>query len=115
MVVQFCDFCGNLLNDSPNEVLECEMCGRKAKNAALNHKQTSTSESFPSRLRNKLKSYTQQVTTETVGSGPHIEMDCPKCPSKDVMYAQVQLRSADEGSTIFYTCMKCGHKWQEDN
>ncbi|KAL4800176.1 hypothetical protein BDV19DRAFT_384537 [Aspergillus venezuelensis] len=115
MVVQFCESCGNLLDDSTNELLECEMCGWKAKNTLLNHAQTSTSEAFPSRLRNKLKSYTQQVTKESIGSGPHIEMDCPKCPSKGVTYAQVQMRSADEGTTIFYICLKCGHRWQEDN
>ncbi|KAL4955784.1 transcription factor S-II-domain-containing protein, partial [Aspergillus filifer] len=114
MVVQFCKSCGNLLDDSFNEILECEMCGRKAKNTSLNHTQTLTSENFPSRLRNKLKSYTQQFTKETVGSRPHIELDCPKCPSKDVTYAQVQMRSADEGTTIFYNCSKCGNRWQED-
>ncbi|KAL4964940.1 uncharacterized protein BDV14DRAFT_200479 [Aspergillus stella-maris] len=31
MAVQFCESCGNLLDDSPNEILECEMCGKKAK------------------------------------------------------------------------------------
>ncbi|EEP77565.1 predicted protein [Uncinocarpus reesii 1704] len=101
MVVQFCEDCGNLLDDIPDELLRY---------TALNYTQTSTSENFPSRLRNKLKSYTQEVTREAVGSGPQIEMDCVKCPSREVTYAQVQLRSADEGSTIFYTCMKCKHR-----
>ncbi|OJJ36508.1 hypothetical protein ASPWEDRAFT_107014 [Aspergillus wentii DTO 134E9] len=110
MVVQFCSDCGNLLDNSPQDTLECELCGRVAKNDALSHTQVAVSENFPSRLRNKVKSYTQEVTRETIGSGPKIEVDCVKCPSKDVTYSQVQLRSADEGSTIFYTCLKCGHR-----
>jgi hypothetical protein len=26
-------------------------------------------------------------------------------------YVNVQIRSVDEGSTLFYTCTKCGHKF----
>lgn len=72
--------------------------------------QISTSENFPSQLRNKLKSITQHVPQETVAMGPRIEMECVKCPSKEVTYTEAQTRSADEGSTIFYTCVKCGHR-----
>ncbi|PKY06663.1 hypothetical protein P168DRAFT_288585 [Aspergillus campestris IBT 28561] len=88
---------------------------RRSLDEALLHTQTSASENFPSKLRDKLRSHTQEVTRETIGSGPQIDLDCIKCPSKKVTYAQVQLRSADEGSTIFYTCLLCGHRWQEDN
>lgn len=78
---------------------------------ALFHTQTSVSENFPSRLRNKMKSHTQEITRDTIGSGPRIDIDCPKCPSKAASYSQVQMRSADEGSTIFYTCLQCGHRY----
>ncbi|PWY72757.1 hypothetical protein BO83DRAFT_437669 [Aspergillus eucalypticola CBS 122712] len=115
MVVQFCDDCGNLLDESSDDTLKCGICGKTAKNMAIHHVQVSTSENFPSRLRHRLKSNTQEVTYKTIGKGPSIDMECVKCPSREVTYAQVQLRSADEGSTIFYTCAKCGHRWQEDN
>lgn len=78
---------------------------------ALVHVQISVSENFPSRLRNKMKSHTQEITRDTIGSGPRIDIDCPKCPSKEASYSQVQMRSADEGSTIFYTCLHCGHRY----
>jgi len=32
-----------------------------------------------------------------------------KCGSNDIRIREVQTRSADEGSTIFYICMQCGH------
>jgi lysyl-tRNA synthetase class I len=39
-----------------------------------------------------------------------IQVTCSECGRKEVRYSAVQLRSADEGSTIFYTC-DCGHKY----
>jgi DNA-directed RNA polymerase I subunit RPA12 len=41
-----------------------------------------------------------------------IQVTCPECGRKEVRYSAVQLRSADEGSTIFYSC-DCGHKYVE--
>ncbi|KAK1144587.1 DNA-directed RNA polymerase I subunit RPA12 [Aspergillus melleus] len=105
MGVQFCGACGNLLEDSPNEILECEQCGKTEQSKALHQTQTRASENLPSKLRNRLRSHTQ--TPQKAPSGPTM--------NKEVYYAQVQLRSADEGSTIFYTCVGCAHRWQENN
>ena len=38
-----------------------------------------------------------------------IAEDCPKCKHPELEYHTMQLRSADEGQTVFYTCLKCGH------
>lgn len=38
-----------------------------------------------------------------------IRQTCEKCGREEVRYYTLQLRSADEGSTVFYTC-ECGHK-----
>jgi DNA-directed RNA polymerase subunit M/transcription elongation factor TFIIS len=35
-----------------------------------------------------------------------------KCGSRSVTTKEVQLRSADEGSSIINFCRTCGHKWQ---
>ncbi|KAE8351704.1 transcription factor S-II-domain-containing protein [Aspergillus coremiiformis] len=115
MTVQFCPTCGTLFDSSAEETLRCERCGQTTKNEAFWQVQISTSENFPSALRTRLKSHTQKVTKETVGPGPKIEVECAKCLGRDVVYSQVQLRSADEGSTIFYTCLKCGERWRENN
>jgi DNA-directed RNA polymerase I subunit RPA12 len=37
-------------------------------------------------------------------------MDCPECGTVGIRYTEVQMRSADEGSTIIYNC-ECGHKY----
>jgi len=34
---------------------------------------------------------------------------CPKCGNPEMEYFTMQLRSADEGQTVFYECAKCGH------
>lgn len=38
------------------------------------------------------------------------DQTCPKCGRLEVRFSAVQLRSADEGSTIFFTC-DCGYKY----
>lgn len=41
------------------------------------------------------------------GDGPIVERRCPQCQNEKMSYATLQLRSADEGQTVFYTCTKC--------
>eukprot|EP00049_Salpingoeca_infusionum_P013888 m.258917 g.258917 ORF g.258917 m.258917 type:complete len:109 (+) comp15549_c0_seq1:119-445(+) len=42
------------------------------------------------------------------------EVDCPKCHHNYAYYMQMQTRSADEPMTIFYSCEKCSHTWNEN-
>ena len=35
------------------------------------------------------------------------EMECPKCRHNKVYYTSRQMRSADEGETVIYECVKC--------
>ena len=39
--------------------------------------------------------------------GPIVERTCKKCVHNQMSYAAMQLRSADEGQTVFFTCVKC--------
>lgn len=64
---------------------------------------------FPSFLRQKLSSV-QTVRRHEVNTEAMTNQTCPKCGRLEVRFSAVQLRSADEGSTIFFTC-ECGYKY----
>ncbi|ETW39082.1 hypothetical protein PFTANZ_00240 [Plasmodium falciparum Tanzania (2000708)] len=38
---------------------------------------------------------------------------CPKCTNDEAYFYTLQIRSADEPSTIFYICVKCNYHWKE--
>lgn len=52
---------------------------------------------------------------EDEAEGPVIDRKCPKCNNDRMSYATLQLRSADEGQTVFYTCTKCSFKETENS
>ena len=50
-------------------------------------------------------------TSSTPGyEGAHT---CGKCKSKNVVYTQLQTRSADEPMTSFFFCQNCGKNWKQ--
>jgi DNA-directed RNA polymerase subunit M/transcription elongation factor TFIIS len=44
-----------------------------------------------------------------------IEEPCPKCAHPELYFYTMQIRSVDEGSTVFYECPKCAHKFSQNN
>jgi DNA-directed RNA polymerase I subunit RPA12 len=44
-----------------------------------------------------------------------VEEPCVKCGHPEVGYYTVQLRSVDEGQTVFYECPSCKHTWSINN
>ncbi|KXJ95259.1 transcription factor S-II-domain-containing protein [Microdochium bolleyi] len=114
----FCKTCGNLLpvsKGNEKNVLECECCGTRNQDMASKTVTTKSKPSdFPSLLRQQL-STTQTVERHKVQTEALSNVPCEKCGETNVRYSAVQLRSADEGSTIFYTCGDCGHKWNTNN
>nr|SVE73343.1 EOG090X0LKA [Ceriodaphnia reticulata] len=57
----------------------------------------------------------QLKSAQSKTDGPLVERKCPKCGNDTMSYASLQLRSADEGQTIFYTCPKCQYKETENS
>lgn len=47
--------------------------------------------------------------------GPVVDRTCKKCGNNKMSYAAIQLRSADEGQTVFFTCTKCSFKESENS
>ncbi|KAH8243618.1 hypothetical protein KR032_008900 [Drosophila birchii] len=57
----------------------------------------------PSKMFNR----TKHESESSEADGPVVERKCPKCNHDKMSYATLQLRSADEGQTVFFTCLKC--------
>ncbi|KAL3953480.1 hypothetical protein ACCO45_011436 [Purpureocillium lilacinum] len=114
----FCTDCGNLLpatKGTEKNSLKCECCGAWNKDTGSKTILTKSKPSdFPSFLRQKLQSNVQAVERHSIQTESVVQERCPKCGREEVKYTSVQLRSADEGSTIIFMC-DCGHSWNENN
>ncbi|XP_036372115.1 DNA-directed RNA polymerase I subunit RPA12 [Megalops cyprinoides] len=67
---------------------------------------------------NSLKSSTVTMETEEESSelkGPVIDKRCSRCNKEGMVYHTRQMRSADEGQTVFYTCIHCRYQEKEDS
>ncbi|KAF2207526.1 hypothetical protein CERZMDRAFT_71583 [Cercospora zeae-maydis SCOH1-5] len=114
----FCFTCGNLLERvSPSRSeIQCDVCGTTNQNNWPHSKtETSRASTFPSTLRTRLHSAIQEVSEEQLKKGQRVEQECEKCSAPEMYFTELQLRSADEGTTIFYSCRKCGHRYKENN
>ncbi|KAH7130472.1 DNA-directed RNA polymerase-like protein I subunit [Dendryphion nanum] len=111
----FCTDCGNLLDGSAgkqNAVLTCAVCGASCKDTSSKTIVTrSKPTAFPSALRAK-RSEVQTINEADMQTHATIDERCEKCGREQVRFYTQQLRSADEGSTVFYEC-DCGHKYVE--
>lgn len=77
--------------------------------------------SYPKPLPEWVEEYTNTLKAkagDTSGVNKHnkgkravVNEECPKCKNPTMEYYTMQLRSADEGQTVFYECTKCGHKF----
>ncbi|KAF2188091.1 DNA-directed RNA polymeras-like protein I subunit [Zopfia rhizophila CBS 207.26] len=109
----FCTDCGNLLDGSSgkeNAILICQVCGASCKDTSSKTVITrSKPGAFPSALRAK-RSEVQTITEADMQTHAVINQTCEKCGKEEVRFYTQQLRSADEGTTVFYEC-ECGHKY----
>ena len=71
---------------------------------------------FPSVLRQKrqLVSHVSRTDENTMEQAT-IKEKCPGCGNEEMNFHTLQLRSADEGTTVFYDCPKCGYKFSQNN
>lgn len=52
------------------------------------------------------------ITTRDADSMPDGTVECRKCKSMKTGYYEMQTRAADEPSTLFFSCYKCGNRWR---
>ncbi|KAJ1909206.1 DNA-directed RNA polymerase I core subunit rpa12 [Tieghemiomyces parasiticus] len=114
----FCSQCGSLL-DPPGDqnTLVCRACGLAESCQQFEDIEirTQTSRSaFPSALRNK-QSLVQTDLSQIREEAATIAQTCDNCGAKEMEYHTRQMRSADEGQTIFYNCRQCGYTFSHNS
>ncbi len=105
-MVDFCPKCGSILypkkkNDS--KVLFCKMCDYEKvpeNDTAFKLEPIKIDHSMDKTLVKDEKYF------ESIYGKKPSAMQCPRCGGNMVMQVR-QTRRADEGPTIFYTCVKC--------
>ncbi|KAI9510685.1 DNA-directed RNA polymerase I kDa polypeptide [Russula earlei] len=122
----FCPYCGTLL-DLPlgDEVdVRCDQCGH-IEPASSYENSTITTHSHPDAFTSLLRQRRKTKTKVHEGSDTLLKVTelCPECGHTEAYSKEIQaraldhlfMRSADEGSTILYTCVHCKHGWRINN
>lgn len=93
--VQFCSNCKNLLLDSST-------CGRCNTVNELIDREMVIEKKYPGS-----KMWSQKIIKVQKA---RMKIDCPNCGATKMSYTSRQMRSADEGETVFLECESCGYK-----
>jgi DNA-directed RNA polymerase subunit M len=113
--MDFCPNCGSILIPKIVEagsqvivLLQCKKCGYKNKGPKQNRKfELKTIQHSPKQMVAVIDRNVD-ISTETT-----IPIECPSCSNNLGYVWQVQTRGADESSTQFIRCTKCGYTYRE--
>lgn len=116
----FCTDCGNLLDSITNKKsqLKCQMCSKEYNPREFEELQVVTESAptaFPSSLRAKRSAVKTSIGDDELEDGAIIKETCPQCGNDEMSFHTLQMRSADEGATVFYTCTNCSYKFSQNN
>lgn len=108
----FCPNCGSILPPLKSAgKVTCFLCSSDYEPSVFGRMEVEYTVHF-----NKIPSKkTKDKYEDQEAEGPVIDRKCPKCGNNKMSYATLQLRSADEGQTVFYTCTKCNFKETENS
>lgn len=118
MTWPFCPNCRATLKVLGTGDISCDVCPYQSHLSRLSEIPDRTTYSNPRPTPLWAKSpeeqqHHQQQSQDVVRAT--IEEPCVKCGHGEVGYYTVQLRSVDEGATVFYECPKCQHTWSINN
>jgi DNA-directed RNA polymerase I subunit RPA12 len=113
----FCMKCNTLLAIQGNGRGDCAGCGFQCDAADLVTLEVVTTSAKRPMQRWLKATDDGEERARKVGGPGHAEVDeeCPKCSHPRASFYTMQLRSADEGATVFYECLSCGYKWRQNN
>ncbi|XP_068189361.1 DNA-directed RNA polymerase I subunit RPA12 [Antennarius striatus] len=108
----FCPECGNVLPlPGPQETVSCPRCSFSIPVAEF-----SGQEIHSSVVLNPAEGPSGALGEEDSElKGPVIDRRCSRCHQEGMVYHTRQMRSADEGQTVFFTCIHCRYQEKEDS
>ncbi|CAF1148165.1 unnamed protein product [Adineta ricciae] len=107
----FCPACGTILPlPDGSSMIQCLLC-RKIQDISVFHGAQSTVHVDFRSTRDERKESDAGDTVE----GTMIQRKCPRCGNDEMAFTTRQLRSADEGQTVFYLCPKCSFQEIENS
>lgn len=125
MSLPFCTACGTLLDLPDRPPVTCTRCGMETdfetletQGLQLDVTYESGERATPRWLSTALDAAGGSAATEVTSRAAEratVDAECPKCFHERASFYTMQLRSADEGQTVFYECLKCEHTWRENN
>eukprot|EP00939_MAST-03C_sp_MAST-3C-sp1_P000495 g495.t1 len=114
--IPFCPNCNTLILVRENGAGNCNNCHFQCVASELPGKEI-VAASRP-KIPQKWLSAEDKKTSDSdrkVSEHATVKEQCPVCNHDRASFFTMQLRSADEGQTVFYTCLKCEHKWRLNN
>eukprot|EP00882_Tetradesmus_deserticola_P023080 GHRQ01025112.1.p1 GENE.GHRQ01025112.1~~GHRQ01025112.1.p1 ORF type:complete len:167 (+),score=28.38 GHRQ01025112.1:142-642(+) len=115
----FCPYSGYMLEfDAVRGVAHCPQTGYTKQLEDLEHiKLMSRTNMEDYRRQYQLEPLVKEDLLQKQGTRVRATVDeiCPACGNRGLEFYTMQLRSADEGQTVFYECTKCGHKYSTNN
>ena len=112
----FCPRCGAMMvpkKVNGKTVLVCPRCGYVMDPSSSGIK--SRSLVLSQRIRHTEKEKTIVLEGKMPETLPKLKgvVRCPRCGYDEVYYWEVQTRAADEPTTRFFKCARCGYVWRE--
>ena len=120
MVWPFCPNCHATLKVDGTGAIHCDVCSYTSHLSDMETLPTTTTYSMDRPIpiwakSDKEQEILRQHNTTSQHHRATIDEPCIKCGTREVGYYTVQLRSVDEGQTVFYECPKCQFTWSVNN
>eukprot|EP01089_Gocevia_fonbrunei_P001076 TRINITY_DN11029_c0_g1_i1.p1 TRINITY_DN11029_c0_g1~~TRINITY_DN11029_c0_g1_i1.p1 ORF type:complete len:130 (+),score=3.53 TRINITY_DN11029_c0_g1_i1:39-428(+) len=110
--VVFCHGCHSILPLTSSDTINCPKCDCFITRDELQPSDISNSLIPTIDIRDSISVSTNATKKQ---SRAVVNEECPECGNAKMFFHTMQLRSVDEGTTVFYECTKCGHKYSTNN
>ena len=100
----FCKNCGTLVPLTGTDHVLCPLCGQAFSTKAIEE----------SVIEVTVKKNVEEIASQEGSGRTIINERCPECGKEGLYFTTAQIRSADEGQTIFYECIHCHYKYQQN-